>query len=98
VRLYHVTPERNWESIRQNGLLVSKAREGRDYLTCVPRSVLAWALDVVRPCYPKERLVIVYLDVPKSWVDDEFPPTVHLRRNVPPERILGLLFVEDCYG
>ena len=70
MKLYHATPASNLESIKTNGLLVSKAKKSNQFVWLHTSSRSAWA--VLHTCKNHkadwDEVIILEVEVPRSWI------------------------------
>jgi hypothetical protein len=91
--LRHATPARNLNSILRRGLLCSKSR-GRlkvVWLHSPARSLWALAHTVGRHGGRVERVVVLEVDVPRSWLRRSKEGLWYCPADIPPERIGGVV-------
>jgi hypothetical protein len=89
----HATLARNLPSIIKAGLLTSKSQGKRPLVWVCGRAKTAWAaLHVVKRHGGRvESVVILELDVPQRWLRRSKPGLWYCPRDVPPERIGGVV-------
>jgi hypothetical protein len=93
VTVRHATPARNLPGIIKAGLLTSKSRGKRPLVwLCCPAKTAWAALHTVRRHGGRvEGVVILELDVPRRWLRRSKPGLWSCPRDVPPERIRGVV-------
>ena len=91
--LRHATLARNLASICRAGLLTSKSQGRRPAVWLHSPSCSAWAgwHTVRRHGGRIEGVVILEVDVPRSWLRRSKKGLWYCRRDVPPERIRGVV-------
>jgi hypothetical protein len=93
MRLRHATLVKNLPGILRAGLLCSKSRGKRPvvWLGCPGKSLWAAAHVVRRHGGRIEQVVILEIDVPRSWLRRSKKGLWYCPRDVPPERIRGVI-------
>ena len=93
MRLRHATLVKNLPGILRAGLLCSKSQGKRPvvWLGCPAKSLWAAAHVVRRHGGRIEQVVILEIDVPRSWLRRSKRGLWYCPRDVPPERIRGVL-------
>lgn len=91
MRLYHVTPATNADSIQRRGLLVAKAQKPADRCIwlCTSKRIL-WALRHVIELHKTTALTVFEVEVPRSQlikVGGHYDGLWRTRTNVPPEAV-----------
>jgi hypothetical protein len=89
----HATLARNLPGIIKAGLLASKSQGKRPLVWLCGRARTAWAaLHVVKRHGGRvESVVILEIDVPQSWLRRSKKGLWYCPRDVPPERIRGVV-------
>ena len=91
MRLYHATKRSNLDSIREHGLLVSKADKAAKIKGCWlhTRSMSPWGcLHTIRKHKARlEAVVIVEVTVPRSWLTRFRTGLWYTKKDIPAERI-----------
>jgi hypothetical protein len=95
MRLYHVSPSYNYDSIRSLGLRTACCRDARRSIWLVPRKMLSWAVAHVQDRHECKNVHVWVVDVPRGWTRRAPHGPYTIDRDVPPERIEGRLAV-DC--
>jgi hypothetical protein len=93
MRLRHATLVKNLPGILRAGLLCSKSRGKRPvvWLGCPAKTLWAAAHVVRRHGGRIEQVVILEIDVPRSWLRRSKKGLWYCPRDVPPERIRGVV-------
>src|ERR1051325_3851383 len=91
--LRHATPVRNLASIRKGGLLTSKSQGKLPVVWLHAGGKTAWAAihTVKRHGGRVENVVILEVNVPRRWLRRSKRGLWYCRKDVPPERIHGLI-------
>lgn len=90
--MYHATSVRNLASILKWGLLTSKSRQKRAAVWFVPKRGFGWACQhaVKRNGGRIEDVVVLAVDVPRSWLVRHKGGLWYCMRDVPADRINGV--------
>jgi hypothetical protein len=93
MRLRHATLARNLNSILRAGLLTSKSQGKRPvvWLGCPVKSLWAAAHVVRRHGGRIEQVVILEIDVPRSWLRRSKKGLWYCPRDISPDRIRGVI-------
>ena len=70
MKVFHATPKSNLDSIKQNGLLVSKAKKSCKFVWLHTPSRSHWAILHTSQNHGADwdDVVIIEIDVPRSWI------------------------------
>jgi hypothetical protein len=93
VRLRHATLARNLNSILRAGLLCSRSQGKRPvvWLCCAAKTLWGTNHVVSRHGGRIEAVVVLEIDVPRSWLRRSKKGLWFCPRDVPPERIRGVI-------
>jgi hypothetical protein len=93
MRLRHATPVRNLDSIRARGLLTSMSRGALPLVWLHAPAATRWAVPHVsrRHGVPVEAVVVLTVNVPRSWLRRNRRGLWTCDRDIPPARIVGML-------
>ena len=91
--LRHATPARNLDSIRRRGLLTAMSRGALPLIWLHAPGASLWAVPHVsrRHGVPAEAVVVLTVNVPRSWVRRNRRGLWTCDRDIPPARIVGAL-------
>jgi hypothetical protein len=94
MKVYHVTPAYNVESILSRGVDVSYTLTGIRRMWFVPARGRNWAKGHVakRHKCPMHQLAIICVEVPEDWVRSQGDGKWTCDRTVPPAHITGVHF------
>jgi hypothetical protein len=89
--LRHATPARNVNSILRRGLLAAKSEGKRAAVWLCSAANALWAAyhTVGRHGGRIESVVVLEVDVPRSWLRRHRKGLFYVPRDIPPERIRG---------
>jgi hypothetical protein len=98
--LRHATPSRNLNSILRRGLLRSRSRGKLSVVWLHAPGKTAWALlhTVKRHGGPVEAVVVLLVDVPRSWLRRSKKGLWYSIKDIPAERIRGVLSFAELAG
>ena len=98
--LRHATILRNWPSIRRQGLLCSKSKGKLPVVWLHSPSKSSWAAlhTVKRHGGRIERVVIIEIDVPRSWLRRSRKKLWYCPRDIPPSCFRRLISFQELAG
>jgi hypothetical protein len=98
--LRHATPQKNLASIRRSGLLTRYAKGKLPVVWFHRRSRTPWAVlhTVKRHGGGVEQVVVLEVQVPRSWLRRSRKGLWCCYRDIPPERIRGVLCFAELAG
>jgi hypothetical protein len=100
MRLRHASPARNLDSILRRGLLCSKSKGRLKAVWLHAAGMTPWAAvhTVRRHGGRIEAVVVLEIDVPRSWLRRSRGGLWYCPRDVPPGRIRGLIDFRQVAG
>ena len=98
--LRHSTPRRNLPSIVKAGLLCSKSQGKKPVVWLHSPSRTGWAVlhTVKRHKGGVDDVVTLEIDVPRAWLKKHGRCTWYCIRDIPPDRIRGLITFAEVAG
>jgi hypothetical protein len=95
--LRHATPARNLDSIRRRGLLTAMSRGALPLIWLHAPGASLWAVPHVsrRHGVPAEAVVVLTVNVPRSWLRRNRRGLWTCDRDIPPARIVVALSHEE---
>lgn len=93
MKLFHVTPRRNQQSIYRDGLLVDKSQCRERVLWLVSRSRVEWAIRHVQQRHGSDDVAVLYVKLKARDVRKRPNLCFTTDRDIPPVDVLGELFV-----
>jgi hypothetical protein len=98
--LRHSTPRRNLPGIVKAGLLCSKSQGKRPVVWLHAPTRTSWAVlhTVKRHGGRVDDVVTLEIDVPRTWLKKHGRCTWYCTRDIPPDRIRGLITFAEVAG
>ena len=95
MKLRHATPASNLPSIRKRGLLTAKSQGKLPIVWLHTSSRSVWAILHTLRRHHTTNIVILECSVPRSWLTRSRAGLWYSNRDVPADRIIGTVAVED---
>ena len=95
MRLYFVGNISGKSRWLTHGMQARNCHRQHEPIQLISRSMVERELAERCRILPRHHLCVMYLEVPKKWLVRRSPNVWECQRDIPPERVLGELFVEE---